>query len=284
MTALIVALLALVAGAGGVAWGMGYDMLFNIASSLCTWGNGPALTITSIVYSYIRPVGLSLALCYAIMEIMESITRSGSGANNITPELIFSPLLKFGICYLCIMYGLQIVSSLFGASNLFVTWVSNTIAAYDYGELASASGATVNGTLAKIFLELIPSLISMLSQIIAGVIIGIQIISIRIEMLGRVMFLPLGFASIAHGGASSPGLRYVKNLIGNIFTLGTILIVIKLTYMIAADITAFQLESDGAQQIFMTIYAVLFNGLIGPFACIGAINMVKSLIREAFGG
>lgn len=282
MSYLIGILVSLLAG-GGAIFGHGYNMIYNIASSLCTWNNGASLTLTAMVYDYVRPAGLTLSLGFAILEILDAVTRAGT--NNTTVEIIVMPLLKFGCCYMVIMYGLDIISVSLGASNAFVTWVDGTIADQSFGDLATVGGSTVNGLLAQIFIELIPSLMSMLSQIIAGVIIGVQLVSIRIEVLVRSMFLPVAVASISQGGAGSPGLRYVKNLIGNVFTLGAILLVIKLTYMVAGDIQAFQMDSgDVAQSIFMTIYGIVFNGVIGPFASIGAITTVKSLIREAFGG
>lgn len=282
MGTLIGLLITMLVG-GGIAFGQGYNMIFNIVQSLCTWNNGAALTVTSIVYSYIRPIGLSLALGYSIIEILDGITRAG--ANNATPEIVVMPLIKFSICFLCIKYGIEIISTALGASNGFVNWVDNAIAGYSFGELASAGGSTVNGTLTKILVEWIPAIMSLLSQIIAGVIIGVQLISIRIEVLVRSMFLPVAVAGISQGGAGSPGMRFVKNLIGNIFTLGAVLVIVKLTYMVTGDIQAFQIESAGlAQTIFMSMYAIVFNGVIGPFACIGAITTVKSLIREAFSG
>ena len=91
-------------------------------------------------------------------------------------------------------------------------------------------------------------------------------------------------------------MRYIKNLFGCIFLLGSILIVIKLVYMISADLmidfgstvwssfSQLTVEglTEGGLKLVNMLYMVVFNGLIGPFACISAISTVKSMIREVF--
>lgn len=212
-----------------------------------------------------------------------------SGSNNVTAEIIIMPLLKFGIAYLIIAQGTNIISTVLGASNMFCNWVDGAFGDISYTELTFGEATSFNGILTKIVFEAIPGLLSLLSQIIAMLIIGIQLITIRIEVLVRTMFFPIAVADVAGRGISGSGMRYLKNLLGNIFLLGTILIVIKLTYMVSADIMNFSLSnlsfsSEGAANLFNGIFAMVFSGLLGPFACISAITTVKSMIREVFAG
>ena len=212
-----------------------------------------------------------------------------SGSNNVTAEIIVMPLLKFGIAYLIIAQGTEIISTVLGASNVFCDWVDTAFGSTSFTDLTFGEASSFNGILTKIVFEAIPGLLSLLSQIIAMLIIGIQLITIRIEVLVRTMFFPIAVADVAGRGTSGSGMRYLKNLLGNIFLLGTILIVIKLTYMVSADIMNFSLSnisfsSEGAANLFNGIFAMVFAGLLGPFACISAITTVKSMIREVFAG
>lgn len=265
----------------------GYSILYSVAESLCTWSDGASLTMVATVYDYVQPLGLTLALCFAVAEMMEAVMRSGS--NNVTAEIIVMPLLKFGIAYLIIAQGTEIISTVLGASNVFCDWVDTAFGSTSFTDLTFGEASSFNGILTKIVFEAIPGLLSLLSQIIAMLIIGIQLITIRIEVLVRTMFFPIAVADVAGRGTSGSGMRYLKNLLGNIFLLGTILIVIKLTYMVSADIMNFSLSnisfsSEGAANLFNGIFAMVFAGLLGPFACISAITTVKSMIREVFAG
>lgn len=246
----------------------------------------------STIYDFIQPIGLTLALCFALVEMIEAVTRSGS--NNVTVEVVIMPLIKFGIAYLIIANGIEIISTILSGSNAFCDWVDSQFGAVDDFALTDTS-LTVNGILAKILLEYIPSFISLLSQIIAALVVGVQLISIRLEVLVRAMFFPIAVADISGRGAYSGGMRYVKNFLGNLFLLGTILIVIKLTYYVCVDLTTFSISgvldswnakdpSGMASNLFSGVFSMIFNGLIGPFACISAISTVKSMIREAFAG
>ena len=284
MIQIISILVALVTGEAA----SGYSILYSVADSLCTWSEGVSLNMVATIYDYVQPLGLTLALCFAVAEMMEAVMRSGS--NNVTAEIIIMPLLKFGIAYLIIAHGIEIISLVFGASNAFCSWVDTAFADISFTELSFGEVTSLNGVLVKVLFEAIPGLMSLLSQIIAMLIIGIQLITIRIEVLVRTMFFHIAVADLAGRGMSGSGMRYMKNLLGNIFLLGTILIVIKLTYMVSADIMSFTLDpssifsSDGAANLFSGIFAMVFTGLLGPFACISAITTVKSMIREVFAG
>mgnify|MGYP005771528091 FL=1 len=269
-------------------YGLGYNILYQLAKSLCTWSEGTGTEIVSTVYNYIQPLGVTLALCFAILEILEAMTRAGS--NNMTAEIIVMPLFKFVIAYLVIAYGIELIGLVLSASNTFCDWVDTNFS--DSLETMEEASLEIQGILAKILIQFIPSMLSLLSQIIAALVIGVQLITIRVEVLLRAIFLPIAVADISSKGTNSSGMRYLKNFIGNIFLLGAILIVIKLTYAVCVDLQDFALASTieagiseaGAVNLVTGIYMGVFNGLIGPFVCVSAVTTVKSLIREAFAG
>lgn len=274
----------------GAFLGQGYDMIYNLTKALCTWENGSAsLALTSQVYAYIEPLGLALAMCFCFWEVMDSVTRIG-GVQNVTIEIIIMPLIKFVFCYFLIAYGIDIISGLLSASNVFVGWIDNL--PNNNMDMSNHDLGSINGTLAKLVFELLPAMLGILFQIIAGILIGVQLITIRIEMIVKCMFLPAAVGTIPNGGLNSTGFRYLKGLFANIFTLGAILISVRLTYMVITDvginaitdlIADFDMSNLGGQ-IYAMLFSMLFNMFIGPFACIGVVATVKSTLREAFGG
>lgn len=283
MTTIVIALLAAlgIGGSFGAGTADGYDLVFNVVNQLSRWDNSSAaLSMASEIYNYIKPMGMTLALGFAILEIVDNVTRAGT--NNVTVELVVMPLIKFIMAYVFIMYGMALISATLGASNAFVDKIDEMIAGYSYTDFLMESDQEVNGTLSKIILQVLPGIFALISQIVACVIVAVQLISIRLEILIRAIFFPLACASIVHSGVTGPGMRYVKNLIANVFILGGILLIVKLVYLLICDLTMSGVIA-GMSGIFLTIFGIIFNGLIGPFTCIGTITAVKSTLKEAFG-
>ena len=165
----------------GAFLGQGYDMIYNLTKALCTWENGSAsLALTSQVYAYIEPLGLALAMCFCFWEVMDSVTRVG-GIQNVTIEIIIMPLIKLVFCYFLIAYGIDNLPN----NNM---------------DMSNHDLGSINGTLAKLVFELLPAMLGILFQIIAGILIGVQLITIRIEMIVKCMFLPAAVGTIPNGG------------------------------------------------------------------------------------
>ena len=144
-------------------YGLGYNILYQLAKSLCTWSEGTGTEIVSTVYNYIQPLGVTLALCFAILEILEAMTRAGS--NNMTAEIIVMPLFKFVIAYLVIAYGIELIGLVLSASNTFCDWVDTNFS--DSLETMEEASLEIQGILAKILIQFIPSMLSLLSYTVS---------------------------------------------------------------------------------------------------------------------
>jgi len=262
-----------------------YAFLTAAVRELTKWSASPLMTYISSVYNMFAPLGMTLALCYSLMEIIESMQRQG-GLSNVTADIILVPLLKFITCVLLIRYTPDLMSMILGSSNNMVDAItavgdSLTVTVTE----SDIAHPVASGLVAKVAIELIPSLISMLSQVIAFLIVSIQILTVRIEMMFRFVFMPFAIANIAHGGPGSAGMRYTKRFIGTFVVMAGMVMAIKMTFLVCSGVTYTMLDPsiDWGSRIVSGIMGTLFTSAIGPFAAVGAVTTVRSMINEAFG-
>lgn len=262
-----------------------YMIMNRIVEGLCKWDAGSAggnsiYTLVENVYKMVIPVALSLALCYAILELMNSVTRTG--VENVTASVIIVPFIRFAACWLLMKYGLKITGMIMGGSNYLVEQIQASMESGTSNITGTTPEETAGG-LSRFVFEVLPSMLALIGQVIAGIILAFQVISIRIEFLIRASFMPLAFASVAQGGANSAGARYLKKLIGNMFMMMGIVVTIELTFLMlsSANISLDVFPGDNAE-IVNRLVGALFGGLVGPFAAVGCVSAFKSALNDAF--
>ena len=228
------------------------------------------------------PIALSLALCYAILDLINSVTRTG--VENVTASVIIVPLLRFAACWLLMKYGLKIVGLIMGSSNFLVDQIQGKLTS-DAQTKEMISPAETAGMLSRLVFEVLPSLLAIIGQTIAGIVLAFQVISIRIEFLIRASFLPLAISSVAQGGANSAGMRYIKKLLSNMFMMMGIVVTIELTFLLlsTANISLEIFPGDGTiAETANRFLGAMFQGLVGPFAAVGCVGAFKSALNDAF--
>lgn len=267
-----------------------YMLMNNIVTSLCKWdagiaGSGQSAAVYGLVedvYKMVIPIALSLALCYAILDLINSVTRTG--VENVTASVIIVPLLRFAACWLLMKYGLKIVGLIMGSSNFLVDQIQGKLTS-DAQTKEMISPAETAGMLSRLVFEVLPSLLAIIGQTIAGIVLAFQVISIRIEFLIRASFLPLAISSVAQGGANSAGMRYIKKLLSNMFMMMGIVVTIELTFLLlsTANISLEIFPGDGTiAETANRFLGAMFQGLVGPFAAVGCVGAFKSALNDAF--
>jgi hypothetical protein len=188
--------------------------------------------------------------------------------------------------------GLTIVGYLMGGSDWFVDKVIEV--GDDSLEMAVVddyTGIDVAGFLAKLLFNFVISILSTLAVAVAGILLGLQIISVKIEFLIRTMFMPLALCTITNGGAQSAGMRYFKKMIGSMFILGGVIASIYLVSLIGNGIMSTFWNALGKEEALTTAFAegipnflagAFFSALIGPFTCVSCVAIVKSALNDAF--
>lgn len=271
-----------------------YMLMNNIVTSLCKWdagtaGSGQSAAVYGLVedvYKMVIPIALSLALCYAILDLINSVTRTG--VENVTASVIIVPLLRFAACWLLMKYGLKIVGLIMGSSNFLVDQIQGKLTSdltSDAQTKEMISPAETAGMLSRLVFEVLPSLLAIIGQTIAGIVLAFQVISIRIEFLIRASFLPLAISSVAQGGANSAGMRYIKKLLSNMFMMMGIVVTIELTFLLlsTANISLEIFPGDGTiAETANRFLGAMFQGLVGPFAAVGCVGAFKSALNDAF--
>lgn len=267
-----------------------YMLMNNIVTSLCKWdagtsGSGQSAAVYGLVedvYKMVIPIALSLALCYAILDLINSVTRTG--VENVTASVIIVPLLRFAACWLLMKYGLKIVGLIMGSSNFLVDQIQGKLTS-DAQTKEMISPAETASMLSRLVFEVLPSLLAIIGQTIAGIVLAFQVISIRIEFLIRASFLPLAISSVAQGGANSAGMRYIKKLLSNMFMMMGIVVTIELTFLLlsTANISLEIFPGDGTiAETANRFLGAMFQGLVGPFAAVGCVGAFKSALNDAF--
>lgn len=267
-----------------------YMLMNNIVTSLCKWdagtsGSGQSAAVYGLVedvYKMVIPIALSLALCYAILDLINSVTRTG--VENVTASVIIVPLLRFAACWLLMKYGLKIVGLIMGSSNFLVDQIQGKLTSNAQTK-EMISPAETAGMLSRLVFEVLPSLLAIIGQTIAGIVLAFQVISIRIEFLIRASFLPLAISSVAQGGANSAGMRYIKKLLSNMFMMMGIVVTIELTFLLlsTANISLEIFPGDGTiAETANRFLGAMFQGLVGPFAAVGCVGAFKSALNDAF--
>lgn len=276
----------------------GYNLLANMALNLVSWQdntNDALYTFVTGVYEVIVPFALALSFGFAILEILSTLTRQGP--ENVTISAIVFPLIKMTVIWYLIYNGLTIVGYLMGGSDWFVDKIR------ELGEDAMAistpetgvGAIDVAGFIAKLLINMVISVLSTLFCAIAGILLGLQIISVKIEFLIRTMFMPLALCTISNGGSHSAGMRYFKKMIGSMFILGGVIASIFLVKLIGEGImTSFfnALSGDGdfignvetalSDGIPNYFAGAFFSAFIGPFTCVSCVSIVKAAINDAF--
>ena len=263
-----------------------YMIMNRIVTGLCKWdagtsGSNNIYQLVESTYKMVIPIALSLALCYAVLDLINSVTRVG--VENVTASVLIVPMLRFAACWLLMKYGLKIVGLTMSGSNYLVTQIQGNIV-QGTGTMTMTAPEETAGMLSRFVFEILPSLLSLIGQAIAGVLLAFQIISIRIEFLIRASFLPLAISSVAQGGANSAGMRYIKKLIGNMFMMMGIVVTVEMTFLLlsTANISLDVFPGDNAALVNKFLGAV-FQGLVGPFAAVGCVGAFKSALNDAFG-
>ncbi len=272
----------------------GYKLLANLALNLAYWKDSTADTLYSFVtgaYEIIVPFALALSFGFAILEILSTLTRQGP--ENVTISAIIFPLIKMTCTWYLIYNGLTIVGYLMGGSDWFV----DEIHGLDDLVFDITSPETDHelvdlcGFLAKLVINFGISFIATLCCAIAAVLIGLQIISVKIEFLIRTIFMPLALCTITNGGAQSAGMRYFKKMIGSMFTLGGVIAAIYLVKLVGDGIMSSFFEAlDADENLGASLFkgipnffaGALFSAFIGPFTCVSCVSVVKAALNDAF--
>lgn len=232
-------------------------------------------SILTALINVTAPIAMVLMVIYFLISLFSGIS------NEKEPDL--HVFVKAGIVLLiadlCLTHSPELLGNLMGLSNTFLMQMRDTV-----GELSSQTfELDANWSLIGLIIMLLFSAFGKIISIIASAIIFIVCASAKIELIVRLAFAPIGFATIAGEGRPGDSLRFLKKLFASCFYCGAIVVAMYISC--ALTTTMINPISESSNYLAMAI-GYIVNSVYTfamPLAAAGAISTAKSIINESFG-
>lgn len=266
---------------GWIANTTDYSAMFDMVKQVMTFTDTSASGVTdvSILNALINITG---PIAMIIMVLYFLITLFVSVSNEREPDvhIFWKAGILLIIADLTLTHSPEIIGYLMSMSNSLLNDMSATVT--NLAETPAQADFDVS-FLALIVLVFV-SLIGKLVSIVGSIIVFIVCVSAKIELLVRLAFAPIGFATIAGEHRPGESLRYLKKLFASCFYCGAIVVAM---YIACAQATTLMRPIDVSLNNVLSIVIMYitncFYGMAMPLAAAGAISTAKTIINEAFG-
>ena len=136
----------------------------------------------------------------------------------------------------------------------------------------------ISGFLFKLLIKFSMMIWALISGLIAVVVIAVQVMSIKVEVCLRCCFLPLAIANCC-GHEHHGGLAYIKRLLACMLYMVGIIICINVSGRVSASLMTGAANGGIIGPIDIARWWIAC--IAGPFAAVGSIAVMKSLLHEA---
>ena len=176
-----------------------------------------------IAYDALKIIGILLMLLYFLMDICGDLQFGDLSSNKFVGKLI-----TLAVAIIVVDMGFTLFTNIVNVSNDLITTIGNVTARIttnvdggvrDVYEQVFACGMP-KSTITDIFGFLKPfqclitfvlsDLINIVVELVVFIVVLINLLGRMLEIYIRLLFAPIGCASIVNGGMHSPGLRYIK--------------------------------------------------------------------------
>jgi len=250
-----------------------YQGMYQLVQLIAKYTDADAAVIAAI-YNLILPAGVSLLICMTLYDILTQAIKLG---DNMTPRMFVTPILKCLMCFIFLMNAGKFIGLLLGVSNALVD--SNLFSAPTSSLVVGQTDDELS-FLAKIFLMIFAGLVGNIVGLFAQIVIAVNILVTKVEIIIRFSLLPLAVASIC-GHEHHGGIAYIKKMIASAFFMFAVLGEIYLVSSIA-DSMLFTASGQSAASVFEFIMEYLLMAVVGPFVCCSAVSTTKQAIERAF--
>ena len=211
------------------------------------------------VFNIVSPFGYALITTYFLIFLFDSAAKE-----QITVDSLIQLVLIVAL-----------VNNLETIVNAMLSFADSMINSFGSGENADFSDFDVAAMVDQwrdedsLFFAIIESVVIFLLSKIAMIAIFFACISRAIEVGWRIAFSSIGVANCFEGGASSPGIKYLKSLFGSIVAGAALFVVCSAGFAVTAGMLA---KDTG--NLLKAICALLATA----GAAIGASNKAKEII------
>ena len=177
----------------------------------------------------------------------------------------------------------EILSAFMGLSNGMLNQMNEAMGTIAGDVMAFDMVEGLTSFLAAIALFIV-SFIGKLLSIIGSVIVFVVCVSAKIELMLRLAYAPIGFASMA-GEDRHGSMRYLKKLFASAFYCGAIVVAMFIACTISTGMLVTLPDADKTNILSVAMRYVMASlyTMAMPLAAAGVINTAKSTINEAFG-
>lgn len=258
------------------------------------------------VWDYFIIVGIGLTIIYFIAELNKQWAFEGQ---TMSLKTMFAPFFKFVIAIILMANAANIFGAIATFNNTFADWSETAMTSTMPDTCSSCGGklisdnikncpycgAELSGGIGQTFVDnlgfwekiimLFPIIITFAVILICNLVWVYKALCYKVELLARVAFAPIALAD-CYNGFNANAVRYIKGTIALILYGGTLILLPKLTVMIAmADLAAMMNDlttSISVTGVFDVILAYV-KFIIAPIAAIGISGAAKTLTKEAVG-
>lgn len=229
--------------------------------------------VASTMYDIILPLALILCVVYFLIELSDMLTRE-----HFNSDQFIKAMIKLAISVILVEHIDVFICAICNCSNAVVSLLGDT----DLGtiitemNIGSTSGSNVSfggqaaSTVLEIIVDLILFLPLLLIRTVIEVMILLEIFKMKIEVIIKAGFSPLGVADMVAGGMHSSAIRFIKSFAGSAFQLS----VTAFALSVASSVTV-AMASNGNVPFMLTAciaYVIIF----------GVIKGVSSISRDLF--
>lgn len=245
--------------------------------------------ILNTLYELVLPAGLMMMVVYYLSSLSE---ESVSGRDFSLEKFLFG-LLKVILAMIIVSNGTKVIDFAISFGNSFVDLIWSGFGLGIANPGTATTAITENTDLIEAIDEMgvmgqivviLPALIIWLLRIVANSLLKLQAYTRLFELIFRVVIFPLGVADLISDGMRSSGVRYVKKLLAAFVNGSVMLLAVLVMGTVSLDIIVGNVSGStniGADVI--GFIASMFDGLLIPFAAVGAMGLAKTVVNDAFG-
>lgn len=228
----------------------------------------------SVIYDFLRIVGLGLTIIYFIIEMNQKLALEGRDLNI---KSAFAPFLKLMVAIAAIQYSGKIVGWIISLNDVFIKTVAKSSEDQNLDTfMKSIEKAAEDAGFFLLAFAMLILLIIMVVSLVLQLVWLYKAIMYKLELLFRLALLPIAVSDV-YQGANSSAIKYLKGF----FVLGIVGAACVSLPPLAIQIAMNGISEAAANADIWTAMGALGQLLVAPFAALAATGIVKQLAKEA---
>ena len=269
---------------------MNYETMFNTVVQVMSFqdssssiGGGTEATVLSdatILEALINITG-PLAMVMMVLYFLVSLFTNATQEREPDMQIFVRTGIFLIVADVLLMNSPQIIGTFMGMSNALLNQMNHAMGAL--GEQITFPVIDGLPSFIAVLVLFVVSLIGKLVSLVGSLIVFVVCVSAKIELMLRLAYVPIGFASVA-GQSRDGSLRYLKKLFASMFYCGSIVVAMFIACSISTSLlTTVPPADSNIFSIAIRYVMASFYTMVMPLAAAGVVSTAKAVINEAFG-